>query len=46
MKRNDILAVAGLVALTLLACLGRVDGVAVVTFVGGVVLKPESLDRG
>jgi hypothetical protein len=45
MKRNDWLAMAGLVALTLLAVVGKVGGEAVVTFVVGLALKPESLER-
>lgn len=45
MKRNDLLALAGLVALTLLAILGQVGGEAVVTFVGGLLVRPETLDR-
>lgn len=45
MKRNDLLAALGLVALTLLAALGKVGGEAVVTFVVGLALKPETLDR-
>lgn len=45
MKRNDLLAGLGLAALTLLAVLGKVGGEAVVTFVVGLALKPEALDR-
>lgn len=45
MKRNDLLALAGLAALTLLAVVGKVGGEAVVTFVVGLALKPEVLDR-
>lgn len=45
MKRNDWLALAGLVALTALAVVDKVAGEAVVTFVVGLALKPEVLDR-
>ncbi len=45
MKKHDILAVAGLVALTALAFAGRVESAAVVTFLGGVLIRPEALDK-
>lgn len=45
MKRNDWLALAGLTALTVLSLVDKVAGEAVVTFVVGLALKPELLER-
>lgn len=39
------MAVLGLVALTLLSILDKVGAEAVVAFLGGLMVKPEALDR-
>lgn len=43
--KNNVVAVAGLVALTALAFAGKVEAAAVVTFLGGLLLRPEALER-
>jgi hypothetical protein len=42
-KMNNLLALGGLIALTLLAYVGKVEAAAVVTFLGGLFVNPEGL---
>jgi hypothetical protein len=45
MQRHDLIALASLVALTVLASFGKVGGEAVVTFAFGLAVRPESMTR-
>lgn len=45
MQRHDLIALASLAALTILAAFGKVGGEAVVTFAFGLVVRPEAMTR-
>lgn len=45
LKRNDILAIGGLAVLAALALLDKIGAEAVVTFLGGLLLKPEAMEK-
>lgn len=44
MKRSDVLALAGLVALTALAFVDKVAAEAVVTYLGGLLIKAPAVE--